>query len=644
MFDHEYVYNRADGTYAYSKLKGRRTDGRKAFLTGVRLLGDDLIFARQERPHDLYKFAGLTSFEKGAGDGPDVLYRLDEVGREMAARPADPVFICEGEKDADTLWGLGLIATTNPNGALNWKAEFNSLFEGRDVIVLLDNDFKGRRRGDIMVPELRPVARSVKAIQLPDLPPDGDVTDWLNEGRTLDDLLKVIADAPEGNARRGSDRGVQLDDFHAFMPSHNYIFAPSGESWPSSSVNSRIPPVPLFNRDGQPVLDEDGEQRRLPANQWLDQNRPVEQMTWAPGEGQVVTDRLIAEGGWIVRPGCNVFNLYRPPAPSRGDPLKAGPWVEHVQRVYPGEAEHIINWLAHRVQRPHEKINHALVMGGAQGIGKDTILEPVKVAIGHWNFVEVSPQHMLGRFNGFVKSVILRVSEARDLGDVDRFAFYDHMKAYTAAPPDVLRVDEKFMREYAVFNVCGVIITSNHKTNGIFIPEDDRRHYVAWSELTKDAFTPDYWQRIWGWYNEGGIGHVAAFLAQKDISGFQAKVPPPKTEAFWDIVASNTAPEDAGLGDGLEALGSPAAVTLMAVAQVAEPSFADWLRDRKNSRSVPHKMEECGYKSVRNPTAKSGRWKVDGKDVVIYPRKELSVREAIAAAEKRVKEGNNVPL
>ena len=89
---------------------------------------------------------------------------------------------------------------------------------------------------------------------------------------------------------------------------------------------------------------------------------------------------------------------------------------------------------------------------------------------------------LLGRFNGFLKSVILRVSEARDLGDVDRFAFYDHMKAYTAAPPDVLRVDEKNIREYSVLNVCGVIITTNHKTDGIYLPADDRRHFVAWSD------------------------------------------------------------------------------------------------------------------------------------------------------------------
>src|SRR5215813_5765367 len=112
----------------------------------------------------------------------------------------------------------------------------------------------------------------------------------------------------------------------------------------------------------------------------------------------------------------------------------------------------------------------------AQGIGKDTILEPVKRAVGPWNFCEVSPAHLLGRFNGYIKSVILRVSEARDLGDIDRYAFYDHMKVYTAAPPDVLRCDEKNLREYSVMNVCGVIITTNHKADGIYLPADDRRH------------------------------------------------------------------------------------------------------------------------------------------------------------------------
>jgi hypothetical protein len=59
---------------------------------------------------------------------------------------------------------------------------------------------------------------------------------------------------------------------------------------------------------------------------------------------------------------------------------------------------------------PETKINHALVLGGDPGIGKDTLLGPLIHAIGPWNFQDVSPLQMLGRFNSFAKSVILRIS------------------------------------------------------------------------------------------------------------------------------------------------------------------------------------------------------------------------------------------
>ena len=122
-----------------------------------------------------------------------------------------------------------------------------------------------------------------------------------------------------------------------------------------------------------------------------------------------------------------------------------------------------------------------MVLGGNQGIGKDTLLEPVKQAVGPWNFAEVSPVQLIGRFNGFLKSVVLRVSEARDLGEVNKYGFYDHIKTFTASPPDVLRIDEKNIREYSIFNVCGLILTTNHKTDGLYLPADDRRHFVLWS-------------------------------------------------------------------------------------------------------------------------------------------------------------------
>jgi Family of unknown function (DUF5906) len=429
--------------------------------------------------------------------------------------------------------------------------------------------------------------------------------------------------------------GVSLDDFRAFMEMHVYIFTPSGAMWPASSVNSRIPSIPLVDKNGDPLRDDEGKQRKISAAAWLDKHRPVETMTWAPGEPMLIPDRLISDGGWITRKGVTCFNLYRSPAIIPHNGAEPRRWLDHAEKVFLGDAEHIVKWLAHRVQHPEQKINHALILGGNQGVGKDTLLEPVKRAIGPWNFLEVSPQQTLEPYNGFLKSVILRVNEARDLGDVDRFKFYDHMKAYTAAPPDVLRVNEKYLKAHYVFNCTGVIITSNHKADGIFLPADDRRHFVAWSDLTKEDFPESYWNGLWGWYERGGFASVAAYLAGLDISGFDPKAPPPKTPAFWDIVDASRAPEDAELADVLDDMGNPDATTLIKIGRAAGGKEIEaWLKDRKNRRLIPHRLEKCGYVPVRNDFAKDGFWKIGDARQVIYARNELSITARIAAANE----------
>jgi Family of unknown function (DUF5906) len=426
--------------------------------------------------------------------------------------------------------------------------------------------------------------------------------------------------------------GITLSDFYAYMPQHSYIFTPSREMWPGASINARIPQIEVGT-------DENGEPVKITASAWLDQNKPVEQMTWCPGLPMLIEDRLVSQGGWIERNGVRCFNLYKPPEIRLGNAGKASPWLEHVKKIYAEQAPHMISWFAHRVQRPQEKINHALLLGGMQGIGKDTTLEPVKYAVGPWNFSEVSPHHLFGRFNGFVKSVILRVSEARDLGDADRFSFYDHMKMYTAAPPDVLRVDEKNLREHSVFNCMGVVITSNYKANGIFLPADDRRHYVAWSDAVKEDFTADYWTKLWRWYEDGGYGHVAAYLTELDISNFDPKEPPPKTQAFWDIVDASRAPEDAELADVLDSLGNPYATTLARVQDEANGDFQAWIKERKNRRQIPYRFEQCGYVPVRNGAAKDGLWVINQARQVIYAKASLSLHDQLAAAARLVKLG-----
>jgi hypothetical protein len=435
----------------------------------------------------------------------------------------------------------------------------------------------------------------------------------------------------------GVGAAVRLEDFVAYMQSHDYVYMPAGDFWPAARVDARLPLVPLFERNGTPIIDEKtGAQKEMRASAWLAKHAPVEQIIWAPGLPELVRDKLIGDGGWIDRKGVTVLNLYRPPTIALGDATKAGPWLAHLRKIYPDEAGHIIPWLAHRVQRPGEKINHGIVLGGLQGIGKDTLLEPVKRAVGPWNFAEVSPQQMLGRFNGFAKSAVLRISEAKDMGEFDRFKFYAHMKVYLAAPPDVLRVDEKNLREHSVFNACGVVMTTNHKSDGIFLPADDRRHLVAWSEATKDDFSESYWGALWGWYESGGFGHVAAYLAEFDLSGFNPKAAPPKTPAFWAIVDANRAPEDAELADVIDELDQPKAVTLAELQRKARGDLGEWLCDRKNRRAIPHRLEQCGYVPVRNATAEDGLFKVEGRRQRVYAKASLSIADRLRAADNLI--------
>lgn len=438
--------------------------------------------------------------------------------------------------------------------------------------------------------------------------------------------------------------GINLGDFHAHMPSHQYLFEPTRQLWPAASVNGRLPWI------------VDAEGKRVRPTDWLDRNRPIEQLIWHPGEETLVTNRVMQVSGWVEHTGTTVFNLYRPPEQTEGSAKLAQPWIDHLYRLYPEEAWHIERWLAHRIRFPGEKCNHALVLGGMQGIGKDTILEPVKVGVGPWNWQEVSPAQMLGRFNGWAKGVVVRVNEARDLGDVDRLAFYDHSKTYIAAPPDVIRVDEKHLREHYVVNVIGLIITTNHRTDSLYLPADDRRHFVAWSEARREDFDACYWRRLHGWYERsegfpnGGIGHVVAYLRQLDLSGFDPKAPPPKTAAFWALVQAGESPESGELRDVIEQLGNPAALTLQYLIETAESmnmlSLVDELKDRKCRRALPHRLERVGYVPVRNPDAEDGLFKVFGKRQAIYAHRSQPATEQMRAARAvgKVSEVSDPPM
>lgn len=136
------------------------------------------------------------SFRQRRPDGKDgFIYNLDGVPRVLFNLPkllepsAEPIFIVEGEKDAVNLTNIGAIATTNSGGAAKWEKSFNKYFANRDVIIIADNDASGANHAEVVSKEVYRAASSVKILELPSDVPKYDVSDYIEEGNGLDDLL-----------------------------------------------------------------------------------------------------------------------------------------------------------------------------------------------------------------------------------------------------------------------------------------------------------------------------------------------------------------------------------------------------------------------------------------------------------------------
>jgi putative DNA primase/helicase len=123
-----------------------------------------------------------------------VLYRLPELIEAVAT--SKRVFVVEGEKDADALIDEGVMATTSPMGAGKWRESYGSALAGADVVVLPDNDEPGRLHAIDVAKNLVAHGCTVRIVDLPGLPPKGDVSDWLDAGGDFDELDELIARTP----------------------------------------------------------------------------------------------------------------------------------------------------------------------------------------------------------------------------------------------------------------------------------------------------------------------------------------------------------------------------------------------------------------------------------------------------------------
>ena len=173
---------------------------------------------------EVLRFANKRFFQRRP-DGKDgwiwnldgvrrVPYRLPEL---LAADPAEWVHVVEGEKDANNLSLLGLVATTNPGGAGKWREEFGPYLQARRVAILPDNDPPGQAHALDVAHKLVPHAAAVRIVNLPDLPPGGDVSDWLKLGHKAGELMALVDAAPIWETPPAVDGDGLLDDVRALI-------------------------------------------------------------------------------------------------------------------------------------------------------------------------------------------------------------------------------------------------------------------------------------------------------------------------------------------------------------------------------------------------------------------------------------------
>jgi AAA domain len=183
-----------------------------------------------------------------------VLYRLPEVIEALALER--PVFIVEGEKDADALWRLGIPATCNPGGAGKWRDEYSQIFKSGRAFVVPDNDAPGASHAVAVAASIRAAGGQAQMVRLPGLPAKGDASDWLAAGGTPVELYRLadaaidVPDAPQSAEQSSADPRLELPRLEFLDPTKWADQPIPPRCW---VVQNRIPrgaPIMLYGDGG----------------------------------------------------------------------------------------------------------------------------------------------------------------------------------------------------------------------------------------------------------------------------------------------------------------------------------------------------------------------------------------------------------
>jgi hypothetical protein len=221
-------------------------------------------------------------------------------------------------------------------------------------------------------------------------------------------------------------------------------------------------------------------------------------------------------------------------------------WLDHCAALIPekSDREHIFDVMACKLQQPRTKVNHAILIAGYQGSGKDTFWAPFLWAVcgqGR-NLGELNNNTINSQWGYAYESEIIMLHELRESEARDRRALANHLKGIIAAPPAVILVNKKSQHPYNVVNRCLVLSSSNDRVP-IVLDTQDRRWFCVWSDLPRMDQAAG--RRLWTWFESGGgYAAIAAWLYRRDVSAFNPAAAPPVTEYKLSLIANGQSPAE----------------------------------------------------------------------------------------------------
>jgi hypothetical protein len=192
-----YDYELADGSLLYQQCRYEQPP--EAQRSGVDPARKRFSPRRPEFPATFVRATNSGSCLFGPGPRR-VIYNWPAV---MRAGPGALVFVTEGEKNADDLIKVGLLATTVISH--KWTPECVAALTGYELIILEDHDDDGRRLAAAAQQALAPVAKSTRIVPAahlwkhlgttgPGL--SADVSDWLHRGGDPNQLTAICCEVP----------------------------------------------------------------------------------------------------------------------------------------------------------------------------------------------------------------------------------------------------------------------------------------------------------------------------------------------------------------------------------------------------------------------------------------------------------------